>query len=46
MRAPRPRRGAFTAVGVALATLFLTPLLFFLPKAVLGAIIISRSFPW
>jgi SulP family sulfate permease len=28
-------------VGVALATLFLTPLLFFLPKAVLGAIIIS-----
>jgi SulP family sulfate permease len=35
-----PAAGAFTAVGVALATLFLTPLLFFLPKAVLGAIII------
>ena len=39
--AQTPAAGAFTAVGVALATLFLTPLLFFLPKAVLGAIIIS-----
>ena len=38
--AQTPAAGAFTAVGVALATLFLTPLLFFLPKAVLGAIII------
>ena len=39
--AQTPAAGAFTAAGVALATLFLTPLLFFLPKAVLGAIIIS-----
>jgi SulP family sulfate permease len=39
--AQTPAAGAFTAVGVALATLFLTPLLFFLPKAVLGAIIIA-----
>ena len=37
---PDPGAGAFTAVGVALATLFLTPLLFFLPKATLAAIII------
>jgi len=39
--AQTPAAGAFTAVGVALATLYLTPLLFFLPKAVLGAIIIA-----
>ena len=39
--AQTPAAGAFTAAGIALATLFLTPLLFFLPKAVLGAIIIS-----
>lgn len=38
--AQTPAAGAFTAVGVAIATLFLTPWLFFLPKAVLGAIII------
>ena len=38
--AQTPAAGAFTAVGVALATLFLTPLLFFLPKATLAAIII------
>ena len=38
--AQTPAAGAFTAVGVAVATLFLTPLLFFLPKAALGAIII------
>ena len=38
--AETPAAGAFTAVGIALATLFLTPLLFFLPKATLGAIII------
>ncbi len=38
--AQTPAAGAFTAVGVALATLFLTPLLFFLPKAALAAIII------
>ena len=35
-----PAAGAFTAIGVAIATLFLTPLLFFLPKAALAAIII------
>jgi SulP family sulfate permease len=39
--AETPAAGAFTAIGIALATLFLTPLLFFLPKAVLGAIIIA-----
>jgi len=38
--AQTPAAGAFTAVGVAMATLFLTPLLFFLPKAALAAIII------
>ncbi len=32
--------GAYTAVGLALAALLLTPLIFFLPKAVLGATII------
>ena len=38
--AETPAAGAFTAIGIALATLFLTPLLFFLPKAVLAATII------
>jgi SulP family sulfate permease len=38
--AQTPAAGAFTAVGVAIATLFLTPLLFYLPKAALAAIII------
>jgi sulfate permease, SulP family len=38
--AETPAAGAFTAVGIALVTLFLTPLLFFLPKATLGATII------
>lgn len=38
--AETPAAGAFTAVGIALATLFLTPLLFFLPKATLAAVII------
>jgi SulP family sulfate permease len=38
--AQTPAAGAYTAVGVALATLFLTPLLFYLPKATLAAIII------
>ena len=38
--AETPAAGAFTAVGIALATLFLTPLLFYLPKATLGATII------
>ena len=38
--AQTPAAGAFTAIGIALATLFLTPLLFLLPKAVLAATII------
>jgi SulP family sulfate permease len=38
--AETPAAGAYTAVGIALATLMLTPLLFFLPKAVLAATII------
>ncbi|WP_050927554.1 SulP family inorganic anion transporter [Aestuariivita boseongensis] len=35
-----PGAGALTAIGIALATLFLTPLLFNLPKATLAATII------
>ncbi|QFT28940.1 putative sulfate transporter [Labrenzia sp. THAF82] len=38
--AATPAAGAFTAVGIALATLFLTPLLTFLPQATLAATII------
>ncbi len=38
--AETPAAGAFTAIGIALAALFLTPLLYFLPKAVLAATII------
>lgn len=38
--AETPAAGAFTAIGIALATLFLTPYLFFLPQAVLAATII------
>lgn len=38
--AATPAAGLFTAVGIALATVFLTPLLFFLPKATLAATII------
>ena len=38
--AETPAAGAFTAIGMALATLFLTPLLYFLPKATLPATII------
>jgi len=38
--ADTPAAGAFTAVGIALATLFLTPLLFYLPNATLAATII------
>ncbi len=38
--AETPAAGAFTAVGIALATLLLTPLLYFLPKATLAATII------
>jgi len=35
-----PAAGAMTAIGIALATLFLTPLIFLLPKATLAATII------
>jgi len=38
--AETPAAGAFTAVGLAIAALFLTPLIYFLPKAVLAATII------
>jgi SulP family sulfate permease len=38
--AATPAAGVFTAGGIALATLLLTPLLFFLPKATLAATII------
>lgn len=38
--AETPAAGAFTAVGLAIAALFLTPLIFFLPKATLAATII------
>ena len=38
--AQTPAAGAFTAVGIALATLFLTPLLYSLPIATLAATII------
>jgi sulfate permease, SulP family len=37
--AETPAAGAITAVGIALVALFLTPLLFFLPSATLGATI-------
>jgi len=38
--AETPAAGALTAIGIALAALLLTPLLFFLPKATLAATII------
>jgi sulfate permease, SulP family len=38
--AETPAAGAFTAVGIALVTMFLTPLLFFLPNATLAATIV------
>jgi SulP family sulfate permease len=38
--AETPAAGVLTAVGIALTTMFLTPLLFFLPNAVLGATIV------
>ncbi|WP_019962236.1 SulP family inorganic anion transporter [Woodsholea maritima] len=38
--AQTPAAGVFTAIGIALATLFLTPYLYFLPQAVLAATII------
>ncbi|NQV54482.1 MAG: sulfate permease [Rhodospirillales bacterium] len=37
--AETPAAGAFTAIGISLAALFLTPLLFHLPKATLAATI-------
>lgn len=38
--AETPAAGGFTAVGIALATLFLTPALYFLPQATLAATIV------
>lgn len=38
--AETPAAGAFTAIGIALAALFLTPFLFYLPQAVLAATIV------
>jgi len=38
--AETPAAGAFTAVGLAIAALLLTPLLYFLPKATLAATIV------
>lgn len=38
--AATPAAGAFTAIGLLMASLFLTPLLYFLPKATLAATII------
>ncbi|MEW9921651.1 SulP family inorganic anion transporter [Marimonas sp. MJW-29] len=38
--AETPAAGAFTAVGLAIAAMFLTPLIYFLPKATLAATII------
>jgi len=38
--AQTPAAGVFTAIGIAIATLFLTPLIHYLPKATLAATII------
>jgi SulP family sulfate permease len=38
--AETPAAGAFTALGLAIAAMFLTPLIYFLPKATLAATII------
>ena len=38
--AKSPAAGAYAAMGIALATVFLTPLIYFLPKATLAATII------
>lgn len=38
--AETPAAGAFTAIGLLMASLFLTPLIYFLPKATLAATII------
>lgn len=38
--AATPTAGAFTAIGLAIAALYLTPLIYFLPTAILAATII------
>lgn len=38
--AATPAAGGFTAIGIALATIYFTPVLYFLPKAILAATII------
>ncbi len=38
-----PAAGAYTAAGIGIVVLFLTPLLFFLPKAALAAVIIAAT---
>ena len=43
--AQTPAAGAFAAIGIAGAALFLTPLLYFLPNAVLAATIIVAIIP-
>jgi len=45
--AETPAAGAFTAIGLAVAAVALTPLLHFLPQATLAATIIGRHpYPW
>jgi MFS superfamily sulfate permease-like transporter len=44
--AETPAASAFTAVGIAPATLFLTPLLYYLPNATLAATIIVAVRRW
>jgi SulP family sulfate permease len=43
--AETPAAGTYTAIGVALATMFMTPLFFYLPTATLAAIIIVAVLP-
>lgn len=43
--AETPAAGIFSAAGIALVVLFLTPLLFYLPKAILAATIIVGVLP-
>jgi SulP family sulfate permease len=38
-----PAAGAYTAAGIGLVVMFLTPLMFFLPKAALAAVIIAAT---
>ena len=44
--AKTPAAGALTAIGIAFSTLFLTPLLYYLPKATLAATIILQFCHW